>query len=174
MDSFAILLFALIIVVYFIPCTRITISENFRGGGHSSGFGGMGGRGGIGGRGSIDSSHIGGYGHSGNLGAITSGSKQSGKLGYPYIGGSGRRYGGYGGYGDYRGYWGNSGWWIPSWDYVVYDGVVEGDYVDENEGDVVISDNSNYTNNYYNTDFDSDYVSPLQQHLLSSKKEEQQ
>ena len=50
MDSFAILLFALIIVVYLIPCTPITISENFRGGGgggHGGGFGG-----GIGGSGS--------------------------------------------------------------------------------------------------------------------------
>lgn len=175
MDSFTILLFALIIVVYFIPCTPITISENFRGGGHGGGFGGHGGG-------------FGGHGHYGNMGSITSGNLGHGYVGHNNIGGRPyngqvspgyeRKYGpysGYGGYGGYGGYWGNPGWWGPIWGGVLVDG---GDYVIEDDGgdngNIQVADNSNYTNNYYNNDFDSDYISPLQQKLLTSSKEEQQ
>ncbi len=179
MDSFAILLFALIIVVYLIPCAPITISENFRGGGgggHGGGFGGgfggsrsSFGSGGFGGRpnlstGSFSGGHGAGMMHPNNAGSLTSGYRNNGRYGQ----GRGRYWNNYGPYG--AGYLG-TGWWGPSWG---YSGGDDGEFIDEDSvGDVVINDNSNYSNNYYQNDFDSDYVSPLQQHMMTSGNEQE-
>ena len=168
MDSFAILLFALIIVVYLIPCTPITISENFRGGGGGGGFGGGHGSGGFGGRSNLSSGSFsrgrGGHGigmmHHNNAGSLTSGYRNNGRYGQ----GRGRYLGNYGPFG--AGYWG-PGWWG-------YSGGDDGEFIDEDGGgNVVINDNSNYSNNYYQNDFDSDYVSPLQQQMMTSGNEQE-
>lgn len=162
MDSFAILLFSLILILYFLPCVG---SEPFRGGGG----GGGGGRGG---------GSFGGYGRSfGGYNGL------SGSRGYNSDPGSINS--GYSGLANRSGihdttvnvnkarggYWNGygPGWYYgPGWSYGL-NNVVDGIWVDDEPN--LEDQDVNYANNYYTNDFDSDYVNPLQQKLIMSKKE---
>ena len=159
----------IIFIIYLIPCNAV--NENFRGGGDGGRGGGFGG------------------GYSGGFGGGFSGGFGGGRIG------GYRGYGGYGGYGGYRGgYVGNMnnnpniimnngitrGIYYP-----LYGGYIIPNYTNYNTtdiggdggngvdiGDVDNNDNIiDYSNNYYQNDFDNDYILPLQQRLLSGKQE---
>jgi hypothetical protein len=168
MDSFAILLFSLILILYFIPCVG---SEPFRGGGGGGGrFGGGGfGGGGLGGRGGgFSGGFSGGFNPSSRafnsgIGSLNSGySSLSNRAGLhdTSVNVNKARGGYWNGYGP--------GWYYgPGWSYGLNNVVEDGIWVDDNPED----QNVNYANNYYSNDFDSDYVDPIQQKLMISRNE---
>jgi hypothetical protein len=126
MDIFAVLLFTLIVVVYFIPCHQ-TSSEDFRGSGV---------------RGSV--------GRGGYSGKVFSNNNLSSKGNYNLNRGYNRVYGGYD-----RNYYGgcsNCGYLgrYSPYNNIIYDYNNNSD----NNNDNLVNQHPYYTNNYYQTDFD--------------------